>query len=279
MDKRALGKGLSALIPERQQTKSERVAFLRTDLINDNSHQPRMHYDIEKIEDLKKSIKEQGILQPILVREKSDGYEVIAGERRLKAARALGLEEVPVIIKEVSDKDAFVIALIENIQREELNPIEEAEAYQKLINQFEYTQEQVAESVSKNRSTVTNSLRLLKLPEDIKQSVFNGDISMGHARALLGADSSSEQKRIHDLILRNNISVREVEAQIKVQQKNQKQTKEIKEKSPQIVEIQDGLQKILGTKVIVDSKKKRGKIVIEYYSLEELKRIVGRIIQ
>ena len=165
MENRALGKGLSALISG--QTKSselESVMYLKTLLIDDNSLQPRTYYADDKLEELKLSIREKGILQPILVREKNGRYEVVAGERRLRAARALNLSEIPVIIKSVSDQEALVIALVENIQREELNAIEEAEAFKKLIEGFQYTQDQVAQSIGKDRSTVSNTLRLLKLP-------------------------------------------------------------------------------------------------------------------
>ena len=170
MEGKALGKGLSALIPKKtgSQDKSESVLYLKTSSIRDNSLQPRTNYNDDKLNDLKASIKEKGVLQPILVREKDGQYEVVAGERRLKAVRGLGLEEIPAIVKEVTDREAFVIALIENIQREELNPIEEAEAYNKLIKEFDYTQEEVAQSVGKDRSTISNLLRVLKLPLEIR---------------------------------------------------------------------------------------------------------------
>ena len=190
MEGKALGKGLSALIPERKAAESgETVARLKTESIIDNRLQPRTVYDDDKLNDLKASIKEKGVLQPILVRSKGAQYEVIAGERRLKAARALGLDEIPAIIRDVSDQEAFVIALIENIQREELNPIEEAEAYHKMIEEFGYTQEAVAQSVGKDRTTVTNLLRILKLPADMRGSISGGQISVGHARALLAIEN------------------------------------------------------------------------------------------
>ena len=171
---RALGKGLSALIPEQtaanaETEQKEEVAYVATDLIRNNTQQPRTNYDNEKLSELKASIKAKGVLQPILVREHGDEYEVVAGERRLRASRELGLEQVPVIIKDLTDKEALVIALVENIQREELNPIEEAEAYKRLTEDFGFTQEQVAESVGKNRSTITNALRILTLPEEIQE--------------------------------------------------------------------------------------------------------------
>src|SRR3989338_3809460 len=212
MEAKALGKGLSALIPEKTgQSKGEAVVYLKTSSVLDNRLQPRTNYNDEKLNDLKASIKEKGILQPILVRLKDGRHEVVAGERRLKAARSLNVPEIPAIVREVSDQEALVLALIENIQREELNPIEEAEAYKKLIEEFHYTQDMVAESVGKDRSTITNLLRLLKLPAEIQQSVYDGELSVGHARALLSVESLVEQKKLFDLAVKKGLSVREIE--------------------------------------------------------------------
>ena len=212
MEGKALGKGLSALIPKTDtQTKTEIISYLKTKSIRDNSLQPRTNYNDDKLNDLKASIKEKGILQPILVREKDGQHEVVAGERRLRAARALDLEEIPAIIKELTDQEAFIIALIENIQREELNPIEEAEAYRKLIEEFKYTQEDVAQSVGKDRSTISNLLRILRLPAEIRKSVYDGELSVGHARTLLGVNVLAEQKRLFVLSIKKGLSVRELE--------------------------------------------------------------------
>ncbi|MCA9398781.1 MAG: ParB/RepB/Spo0J family partition protein, partial [Candidatus Omnitrophica bacterium] len=219
MDSKALGKGLSALIPETPKTDVQKMAasvsMMKTANIRPNSLQPRTQYDEEKLEELKASIKEQGVLQPILIRQKNDAYEVVAGERRLRAAKALGLEEVPVIVKELDDRDTLVIALIENIQREDLNPIEEAESFKKLIEDFQYTHDEVAKVLGKNRSTITNIMRLLNLPRRIQQSVSDGEISMGHARALLGVESFDAQNRLFEEIISKEISVRELENHIK----------------------------------------------------------------
>lgn len=277
MEHRALGKGLSALIPESADlNKSEKVAYLRTDAIRNNAFQPRTHYDDTKLEELKTSIKEKGVLQPILVRPKSEGYEVVAGERRLRAARALGMPEVPAIVKEVSDQEALVLALVENIQREELNPIEEAEAYKRLIEEFRYTQDQVAESVGKDRSTVSNMLRLLKLRPEIKQGVYNGGISVGHARALLSVEDMGEQSRLFALTMKKGLSVRELEAMVSSDAmragRGVMKTKNPKDKD--VAALEESLRKILGTKVTISSRKKKGKIVIEYYSLEDLDRLI-----
>ena len=281
MEGKALGKGLSALIPEREKdvaVKSNAGAYLKTNLIQDNSLQPRTNYDNEKLNDLKASIKEKGVLQPILVREKNGQYEVVAGERRLRAARALDLDEVPVIIKDVTDQEAFVIALVENIQREELNPIEEAEAYRKLIEEFSYTQEAVAQSVGKDRSTISNLLRVLKLPIEIRRSVYNGDLSVGHARALLSVEIPSERDRLFVLTKKKGLSVRELEnlAQSKSKGGSRRASSQAT-KDRDVIALEEDLQRTLGTKVRLMLQKKRGKIVIEYYSLDDLDRIIRLI--
>lgn len=278
MDNKVLGKGLSALIPEKSKPSSEGVTYLKTESIKDNSLQPRTNYDDEKLENLKASIKEKGVLQPILVRQKNDTYEVVAGERRLRAARSLNLAQVPVIIKEVSDQEALVIALIENIQREELNPIEEAEAYKRLIEQFHYTQEAVAHSVGKDRSTVANLMRLLNLPENIKKTVYDGKLSVGHARALLSIESVVERNRLFDLTIKKQLSVRELENLVVAGGKGgSRREKQKKVKDYEVISLEEELQKTLGTKVRIIFQKKRGKIVIEYYSLNDLDRIIQLI--
>ncbi|MBN1869821.1 MAG: ParB/RepB/Spo0J family partition protein [Candidatus Omnitrophica bacterium] len=281
MEGKALGKGLSALIPERKSgvpVKGETVAYLKTSLIHDNNLQPRTNYNDEKMNDLIASIKEKGVLQPILVREKGENYEVVAGERRLKAARALNFEEVPAIIKNVSDQEAFVIALVENIQREELNPIEEAEAYRKLIEDFSYTQEEVAQSVGKDRSTVSNFLRVLKLPAEIRKSVYDGELSLGHARALLGIEMPTERDRLFALTVKKGLSVRELENL--VQAKSKGGTRRVSKQASrdhEVIALEEDLQRTLGTKVRIIPQKKRGKIIIEYYSLDDLDRIIQLI--
>jgi ParB family chromosome partitioning protein len=279
MEGKALGKGLSALIPEKKiDIKGEVIGQLKTSAILDNTLQPRTVYDDEKLNDLKASIKEKGILQPILVRKKGDQFEVIAGERRLKAARALNLENIPAIIKDVTDQEAFIIALIENIQREELNPIEEAEAYRKMIEDFEFTQESVAQSVGKDRSTVSNMLRVLRLPTDIRNSIACGAISMGHARALLSLEESSERDRIYALIIKKGLSVREVEGLVQSKAKGgARRVKHTEDKNRDVIALEEDLQRALGTKVRLMTQKKRGKIVIEYYSYDDLDRIIQMI--
>lgn len=278
MENRALGKGLSALIPDKVNKIGGEVTFLKTDLVQDNPFQPRTHYDENKLAELKASIKEKGILVPILVRLKDGQYQVVAGERRLKAARSLSVQEIPAIVREVSDQEALVLALIENIQREELNPIEEAEAYKKLIEEFRYTQDMVAESVGKDRSTITNLLRLLKLPAEIQQSVYDGGLSVGHARALLGVESLAEQKRFFDLVVKKGLSVRELEELVRSGAKDSaRRAKPRETRDYELAALEEQLQNALGTKVSIQSRKKKGKIVIEYYSLDDLDRIIAKI--
>ncbi len=276
MENRALGKGLSALIQEKSASpQNEAVIYVKVGDIRENSLQPRMNYDEAKLSELIASIKEKGVLQPILVRPKQEGYELIAGERRLRAARALNFEEVPVVIKAVDDQEALILALIENIQREELNPLEEAQAFQRLINEFHFTQDYVAQSIGKDRSTVGNLIRLLKLPEEIKKSIFEGNLSVGHARALVSLDNLQEQKKFFKRTIAQQLSVRELENLIKYGVKQEWRTRRTKTspKASHLIELEDNLQKALGTKVRIIAKKKRGKIVIEFYSLEDLERI------
>lgn len=280
MESRALGKGLSALIPEKSISPQQNIVTnIKISQISDNSLQPRSVYDDEKLSELIASIKEKGVLQPILVRPSKSGFEVIAGERRLRAARALHLEEVPVIIKAADDQESLVLALVENIQRENLNAIEEAVAFERLMNEFNLTQENIAQAVGKNRSTVSNIIRLLKLPEEIQESISNGVLSEGHARALLGIDDSSEQKRIFDHTISKNLSVRELENLIRfgISKHHRRAKRKISSKDSYLIALEEDLQKSLGTKVRILSQKKRGKIVIEYYSSDDLERIRGVI--
>jgi ParB family chromosome partitioning protein len=277
MDNKALGKGLSALIPEKAEQASDNVTQIKTALIKDNSLQPRTYYDEQKLDELKASIKEKGVLQPILVRKLGTEYEVIAGERRLRAARALNLENIPAVVRVATDREALVLALVENIQREELNAIEEAQSFRKLIDEFNFSQEDVAKSIGKDRSTVNNLLRLLKLPEDIQKAVFAGQISPGHARALLTVEDKKVQQKIFAEIIAQGLSVREVEKLVKNAGKDSSpiETQKKPAENQDVASLEEDLQRSLGTKVRVLSKNKKGKIVIEYYSLEDLDRIIG----
>lgn len=278
MEGKALGRGLAALIPERMDKKEEMVAFIKTELIGDNKFQPRTNFSDDKFNELKASIKEKGILQPILVREKEGGFEVIAGERRLKAARALNIENVPAIVKKVTDQEALVIALIENIQREELNPIEEAEAYKRLIEEFNFSHEAIAQSVGKERSTISNLLRLLKLSSEIQKSIYIGQLSMGHARALLSLEIPAERDHLFSLAVKKGLSVRELENMVKTIVGGGSRREKIKKtKGHEVLALEEELQKVLGTKVRIVMQKKRGKIVIEYYSFDDMDRIIRLI--
>ncbi len=276
----ALGRGLSALIAERKEVPPASTGQLHVDiaLINDNRFQPRQTYDIAKIDELAASIKDQGLLQPLVVRPIDHGFEVVAGERRLKAARKLGLLQVPVIVRDVTDQEALVLALVENLQREELNPIEEAESFRRLVDEFQQSQEDVARLVSKDRATVANLLRLLKLPKDIQRAVSDGRISAGHARAILAVDSAERQREIFTRILDEKLSVREAEALTKadaaqVIAKDKHKLKPLKD--PEIAALETELRGIFGVKVqVCNARGNKGKVVIEYYSLDDLDRIL-----
>jgi len=283
MENRSLGRGLSALIPDKVEALENdiNVRYVSLAEIRENSLQPREKFDDDSLNELMNSIKEKGILQPILVRKKDDGfYEIVAGERRFRAAKKLNFEKVPVIIKSVSDREALVLALIENIQREQLNAIEEAQAFKKLIEDFSFTQDEVAQSVGKERSTVTNTIRLLKLPEQIQGSLRLGQLSVGHARALLSIENTERQQQLFNSVIEKNLSVRELENLIKAQGaqavKIKKKTK-VLEKNVYMTSLQEDLQRCLGTKVRINAKEKRGQIVVEFYSSDDLERIVNII--
>ena len=251
---------------------------LKISLIEPNSSQPRKKFDEEGLQELANSIKEFGILQPLLVQQKEDHYEIIAGERRWRAAKLAGLVEVPVLIREYDKQRTMEIALIENVQRADLNPIEEAMAYQRLIQEFELTQEEIANRVSKNRATITNSMRLLKLDQRVQQFLVDGQISSGHARALLGLDDGEKQYQAAKKIIQESLSVRDVEKLVKLLNRPEKENKQL-ENGPDINliyrQIEDRLKTIMGTKVIINRKdKNKGRIEIEYYSQEELERLI-----
>jgi len=251
---------------------------LKISLIEPNSSQPRKKFDEEGLQELANSIKEFGILQPLLVQKKDEHYEIIAGERRWRAAKLAGLVEVPVLIREYDKQRTMEIALIENVQRADLNPIEEAMAYQRLIQEFELTQEEIANRVSKNRATITNSMRLLKLDQRVQQFLVDGQISSGHARALLGLEDGEKQYQAAKKIIQESLSVRDTEKLVKLLNRPEKEKKQ-PENGPDINliyrQIEDKLKTIMGTKVIINRKdKNKGRIEIEYYSQEELERLI-----
>ena len=276
MERKALGKGISALIPEREAERKEEIIYVQTGQIKPNPFQPREDFDTQGIEELAQSIKEKGVIQPLLVRRKGDYYELIAGERRLRAAQLLNLEELPIIIKDVEDRDSLELALIENIQRQDLNPIEEAHAYQYLIDKFQVTQDKISAVLGKARATITNTLRLLKLPQEVQEEMKKGRISFAHGRALLEIEDVNQQRRLAQEVISKGLSVRELENLIKRSRpKGIKRRMGQAMREPYLAVLEEELQQIIGTKIRISKRKKRGHILIEFYSQEDLERIVG----
>ena len=278
----ALGKGLGALLPEFGQTEPKTLLYCGIEEIIPNRSQPRKRFDESKLQELAESIKEKGILEPLIVRRTDQGFELMVGERRWRAAQKAGLKEVPVLVKEVERGEALEISLIENLQREDLNPIEAAEAFKHLIEEFNISQEDLSKRIGKDRTTIANTLRLLKLPMEVKNELLQNRITSGHARAILSLESKEKQKELCALIIKRGLSVREAEAlAIRWSEKPKKTVTSAKKKGDlesQLGSLQDSLRKYLGTKVQIMPKGKRGKIEIEYYSHEDLERIVETII-
>ncbi len=271
MKRKALGKGLKAFLPEELGIlKEERYADLDIDQLKPNPLQPRLKFNPESIEELAQSIKSSGLIQPLIVAHEEDGFKIIVGERRWRAAQKIGLKKIPVLIRTIPKEQELEVSLTENLQREELNPIEIAHAYQKLIQELQYTQQQIAAKVGKDRTSVTNYLRLLKLPEEIQGELAENKISMGHARALLAVKDPELQKRVCRLIIQKNLSVREVEKMI-----SRTQIKPKKESAldPNLLALQEELLKLLGTKVTLQGNQNKGTLKIYYYSLDDLNRI------
>lgn len=280
----ALGKGLGALIPDDAlgEESSKKDLMIPLNKIKNNSEQPRKVFDNEKIVELAESIKNYGIVQPLIVTKDGDEYTIVAGERRWRAAKLIGLKEVPVIVKELSEKEVLEISLIENIQRQDLNPIEEALAYIKLLSDFELTQEELSKRVGKSRVTITNVTRLLNLDERVQQYLIESVISEGHGRALLRLEDKDMQYEIAQKVIDDKLSVRELERIVKniIENKdnsNDNNVCEEKKLNPYYKDIKDKLQEYFGTKVNLSSKKNKGKIEIEYYSEEDLQRILDII--
>lgn len=290
--RKGLGKGLDSLIPENKSVKpaskpekaEEPVKtgeqMLKINQVEPNREQPRKHFEEDALLELADSIKQYGVLQPLLVRKRKDYYEIIAGERRWRAAKLAGVKEVPVIIKEYTEQQAVEIALIENIQRENLNPIEEAMAFKKLLTEFNLKQDEVAERVSKSRTAVTNSMRLLKLGEKVQQMIIDDMITTGHARALLAIDDEEQQYLLATKIFDEKLSVRETEKLIKSLKNPKKQVKVVKTVENAFVydDLAEKMKRVLGTKVSISPKGNgKGKIEIEYYSDDELERMFEMI--
>lgn len=281
MSRRALGKGLDALIPDlKGDAVAGRAGIVELDIdeIAANPYQPRTRMNEVSLEDLKESISEKGVLQPVIVRKKAGRYELVAGERRLRAARLAKLKTIPSIVKQVSDSEALEIALVENLQREDLNPIDEARGYKELIKRFNLTQDELAKKIAKDRSTIANVLRLLNLPEDVKKGLQDGKITMGHARALLGLDDEKHIRSVYRTVLHRGLSVRQVEALVRRRLKAKgRRAKPPLQADPEIGRIEDDLMRKLGTRVRIISQGGHGKIEIDFYSNDDLSRILEAI--
>jgi ParB family chromosome partitioning protein len=284
--KRALGRGLSALIPQAAPPPSppaeaapakNGVLKLPIEAIHRDTLQPRRHFDEAKLRELTESIKAQGVLQPVLVRKDGEGYRLIAGERRWRAAQAAGLHEIPALVREVSEAQAFELALVENLQRADLNPMEEADGYRRLVEEFGLTQEQVSQRVGKERSTVANALRLLGLPEEVKALVAEGALSAGHARALLGLPRIPEMEELAQQVVARKLSVRDTEKLVQQHKahKGGRDSAKAPRQSPQAKALVEELQRLLGTKVrLIDKGQGKGTLEVDYFSYDDLDRIL-----
>jgi ParB family chromosome partitioning protein len=264
-------------LQEEASDSGERILQIPVANIVPNPHQPRLHFDQEKLAEMAKSIQEHGILQPLVVtRVDAQNYELIAGERRFQAAKIVGLKTVPALVREAGEQMKLELAIIENVQRHNLNPIEEAKAYARLVNEFSLSQEEVAEKMGKKRSTVANTLRLLHLPVEIQRAVAEGRISEGHAKALLAIENKEKQRAIFELILKEELTVRETESRVKsVSAKGQ--TRSAKSLAPEIAEASSELMNRFGTKVKIAPSGRGGKIIFEYFSDEELSGLLGKL--
>ncbi|HEY2435412.1 MAG TPA: ParB/RepB/Spo0J family partition protein [Vicinamibacterales bacterium] len=286
-DKRpALGRGLSALIPDlppAAPAAGERALDVDLDQLRPNRFQPRTQMDDERIDELSRSIRSNGIIQPIVVRRvagEAERYEIIAGERRWRAAQRAGLMKVPVVVRDIPENRLLAVALIENIQRENLNPIEEAVAYRRLADDYQLTQEQIADAVGKDRSSIANYVRLLRLPQEVRNNLASNALSMGHARALLALPDEAAQLRLGRDIVARNLSVRDVEALVKKDTKEAKDATDAKERAdPNTRAAEDKLRLALGTRVRINRRGKGGRIEIDFVSEDELQRIYERLIE
>lgn len=277
--KKGLGKGLSALIPQGVFTGGRTIVNVDINKVIPNPRQPRTTFREESLQELAESIKQRGIAQPILVRMRKGEYELVAGERRLRAAKLAGLTAVPAIVKDFTDGESLELSLIENLQREDLNPLDEAEAYQRLVKEFNLTQQEIAKRVGKNRTTVTNTMRLLELPGEVKSALRNSELSAGHARALLTIEDKEKQLLVFRDVVRNKLSVRDIEVLVygAPQTKEAKKTKKVAVKNIELQPLIEQLSTHLGTKVKIHGTPQRGRIEVEYYSQEDLERLLELI--
>lgn len=273
--KSALGKGLGALIPNDVTTKdNNKPSVISINLIKSNNDQPRKSFDDEKIAELSQSIKEHGIIQPIILNKQDNYYMIIAGERRWRAAKLLGLKEVPAIVMDLTEKDVLEVSLIENIQRQDLNPIEEAMAYKKLLSDFNLTQEELSKRVGKSRVAISNIIRLTNLCETVKQYLIDEVISEGHGRVLLSIEDAKVQCEVAQKVIDEKLSVRELERLVKNLNIEKKEKEKTRDMNPYYKDVTERLQNYFGTKVNISNKNNKGKIEIEYYSNEDLQRIL-----
>ena len=282
MNRKALGKGIHALIPdfemgvpESHENGPAKNTELLIDEISPNRFQPRKYFDDDKLEELVTSIRDNGVLQPIVVQKVEAGYELVVGERRWRASKKAGLKKIPAVIREVTDAQALELAIIENIHRQDLNPIEEADAYARLADEFALTQEMIAKRVGKSRTAVANTLRLLKLSRNIKEDLISGKISMGHARALLGLDNAGQMEALRKEIFKQDLTVRQTESRVSrlKQSVSKKPVSLVSKKNIFIKDLEKEFERRLGTKVDIKPAKKGGKLVVTYYSDDDLDRI------
>ncbi len=269
----ALGRGMGALIPEKRD---EEFRELEVDRIRPNPYQPRATFSPEKLEELASSIKANGVLQPILVRPTHDGFQIVHGERRFRAAVMAGLRRIPALIRKIEDRQMHLLALVENLQREDLDPIEEALGYQALVNGHSLTQEEISERVGRDRSTITNSLRLLRLPSDVQQYLRDKKITAGHAKAILSLDSEGEMRKTARLVVEKSLSVRQAE---RLSSKVPRNERSSVERDPNTRAAEEALMRALGTKVEIKRAKRGGRISIQYYSEDDLDRLYNLLLK
>jgi ParB family chromosome partitioning protein len=278
LTRRGLGRGLGALIPT-EANFEDNVQEIEINKIKTNKNQPRKNFNEERLDELYHSIKAHGVLQPVILRKLNDGYELVAGERRLRAALKANLRKIPAIVKKLTDSEAMEIALIENLQREDLNPLEEAAAYKRLMVEFKMTQDELSKRVGKSRSQIANTVRLLNLDEPILKMISDNKLTAGHGRALLSVEGTKDRLLLAQKIIDGNLSVRQVEELSKNESMSKKKKKNApKEINPVFIELTDKLQRSLGTKVKIKGTEKRGKIEIEFYSTDELERLLEMLI-
>lgn len=279
--RRGLGRGLAALISDEVEIEEDKdldglIVDIDINLIKPNKYQPRTDFDKEGLKDLANSIKTHGIIQPIIVRKIDNNYEIIAGERRWRASKLAGLKEIPCILKAVDNELSAKYALIENIQREDLNPVEEGKAYKELIDKYGLTQEQLAKEVGKSRPYIANSIRILNLNKEVLEYIYDGQLTLGHGKVLLGIANKKEQLTMANKIIKESLNIRQTEKIIKDKPEIKGKVKSARKntKDPHIIDVEENLMSILGTKVNLIIGRKKGKIEIEYYGLEDLERII-----